>query len=147
MKANVIFLCGFLLLTTNIIFSQKNDAPQSIITKDAAIRKFHELDELRGMQKGELLQLSAERIKALINILPYAPLVKRAGITIEDLGIPNDADNKKTMDAEAEAIKSFLEVTQEFQRKMLPYSDKSNIIAAILYYESIMKSIREFEEL
>lgn len=144
-KLKIIFLCSF-LLAAGAVFSQSK-TPQSIISKDAVIRKYHELDELKSMQKGELLELVAERVKVLVRIFPYVPLVKRAGISIGDLGIPEDSNNLKTMDSQREATTTYLEATQEFQKKMLPYADKDNLIAAILFYENAMKSLREFEDL
>ena len=38
-----------------------------------------------------------------------------------DLGIPDDADNKKALDLETEATQTYLEITVDFLRKMLPY--------------------------
>lgn len=146
MKLRVVFFSVF-LLTTSVIFSQNKNVVKSIISSDAAIKKYHDLDELKGMQKGQLLELYTERIKVLVKILPNIALAKKPGITISDLGIPNDAENRKAMETQAVGTANFLETTVEFQKKMLPYSDKDNLIAAILFYENTLKSLHEFEGL
>jgi hypothetical protein len=51
MKANIVLLSIF-LSTASVGFSQNKVVVQSIISRDAAIRKYHELDELKVMQKG-----------------------------------------------------------------------------------------------
>lgn len=124
----------------------KNGA-KSIISTTALIKKYHDQKELKGMQKGELLELYIERIKVLVKTLPYIALATKPGVTIVDLGIPNDSEHRKTLDVQEEATVNFLETTVEFQRKMVPYSDKENLIKAILFYEGTLKSLHEFDEL
>jgi hypothetical protein len=146
MKVKVVVFILF-LFSTSMVFSQNKNAIKSIVSSDASIKKYHDLNELKAMQKGQLLELYSERLKVLVKILPNIALAKKPGITISDLGIPNDAENRKAMEAQVEGTKSFLETTVEFQKKMLPYSDKDNLIAAILFYEYTLKSLHEFEGL
>ena len=54
-------------MTTGAISAQAKNAPRSIISTTALIRKYHDQKELSGMQKGELLELYIERIKVLVN--------------------------------------------------------------------------------
>lgn len=147
MKSKIILLCALFFLTTAAVSAQAKNAPRSIISTTALIRKYHDQKELSGMQKGELLELYIERIKVLVKTLPYIALVTKPGVTMADLGIPDTADNKKILDGQAVGTTSFLETTVEFQRKMMPYSDKGNLIAAILFYETTLKSLHEFNEL
>ena len=98
------------------------------------------------MQKGELLSLYIERIDILIKTLPYIAFARMPGITMADLGIPETKDNDKALDSQFESTDSFLKSTIEFQDKMLPYSDKRNLIAAILFYEETMKSLYIYSE-
>ena len=56
-------------------------------------------------------------------------------------------NHKKILDNQAVGTTTFLDTTVEFQRKMMPYSDKGNLIAAILFYENTLKSLHEFNEL
>jgi hypothetical protein len=82
----------------------------------------------------------------LKNFTKYCFGLKLRG-TIADLGIPNDAENRKTMEAQTASTTGFITQTEDFQRKMLPYSDKNTLISAILFYESTLKSLHEFEGL
>lgn len=134
------------MLSTEMVSSQAKNAPQSIISTTALIRKYHDQKELNGMQKGELLELYIERIKVLVKTLPYIALATKPGVTMADLGIPMDSENKKIQDAQVSSTNSFLDVTVEFQRKMMPYSDKGNLVAAILFYENTLKTLHLFNE-
>lgn len=134
------------MLSTEVVSSQAKNAPQSIISTTALIRKYHDQKELKGMQKGELLELYIERIKVLVKTLPYIALATKPGVTMADLGIPMDSENKKIQDAQVASTNSFLDVTVEFQRKMMPYSDKDNLVAAILFYENTLKTLHLFNE-
>ncbi len=146
MKCKLIVL-GLFLFVSAAAFSQTKGVVQSVISRDAAIRKYHSLEELQGMTKGDLIKLYGEQIKVLVKILPYIALAKTAGVTITDLGIPNDPENLKVMDAQAQGITDFVDVSNKFQVKMLPYSEKSRLVASILFYESTMKNLFEFEGL
>jgi len=134
------------LLVLGISYAQKKKQPQSIISVEVAIKKYHDKEELDRMQKGELLVLYIERIESLIKTLPYIAFATRPGVTMSTLGIPNNKENRKALEAEFEATDDYLETTVDFQRKMLPYSDKSDLIAAILFYEETMKVLHEYSE-
>lgn len=140
----LILVC--LLLVVSISFAQKKNEPQSIISGKVAIKKYHSKEDLTRMEKGELLVLYIERIESLVQTLPYIAFATKPGKTMSTFGIPNTKDNRKTLEDKNEATDDFLENTIEFQKKMLPYSDKSNIIAAILFYEETMKSLHEYSE-
>jgi hypothetical protein len=145
MKRKIVFLSLFLILSISGVSAQSKDLPQSIISKTAVIRGYHVQQELKEMNKGELLELYIERIKVLVKILPHIALATKPGVTLGDLGIPNNADNKKSLASQDENCTKFLESTVEFQRTMVPYSDTRNLINAILFYENIMKSLHEFD--
>ena len=147
MKGKIILFSAFFIMTTAAVSAQAKNAPRSIISTTAIIRKYHDQKELSGMQKGELLELYIERIKVLVKTLPYIALVTKPGVTMADLGIPDDGDHKKILDGQAVGTTNFLDTTVEFQRKMMPYSDKGNLIAAILFYEGTLKSLHEFNDL
>ena len=127
-------------------FAQKNKEPKSIIPEGVAIKKYHSKGELERLQKGELLVLYTERIESLVRLLPYIAFATKPGITLSDLGIPNDSDNRKVLDNQFDATDSYLESTNKFQKQILPYSDTNNLISAILFYEETMKSLHEYSE-
>lgn len=134
------------LLVFGIGFAQKKIQPQSIISANVNIKKYHDKEELNRMQKGELLGLYIERIESLVETLPYIAFATKPGKTMSTFGIPNTKENRKTLEDKVEATNDFLETAIEFQKKMLPYSDKSDLIAAILFYEEIFKSLHEYNE-
>lgn len=146
MKVKIILISFCLFLVTGIGFAQKNKEPKSIIGKNVAIKKYHDKDELGRMQKGDLLELYIERIETLSKILPYIAFATKPGVTMETLGIPNDSDNRKALDTQFKATDDYIKSTVEFQKRILPYSDTSNLIDAILFYEEIMKSLHEYSE-
>jgi hypothetical protein len=147
MKGKIIFFSVFFLLATCVVSAQDKNAPKSIISTSAIIKKYHVKEELEGMKKGELLELYIERIKVLVKTLPYIALATKPGVTMNDLGIPNDADNRKILAGQDESTTNFLDITVAFQRRMVPYSDTDNLVKAILFYENTLKSLHEFNDM
>ncbi len=145
MKIKIVLLSFSFFLIAGIGFAQKNKAPKSIIS-NVAIKKYHHKEELDRMQKGELLVLYMERIESLVKLLPYIAFATKPGVTMTTLGIPNDSDNRKALDEQFEATHDFLVATGEFEKRILPYSDTDNLVAAILFYEETMKSLHEYSE-
>jgi len=146
MKLKIISISFIFFLIASIGNAQKNKDPKSIIPEGVSIKKYHSKGELERMQKGELLTLYTERIENLVKLLPYIAFATKPGITMSDLGIPNDSDNRKMLDNQFEATDNFLETTHEFQETILPYSDTKNLISAILFYEETMKSLHAYSE-
>ncbi|MFD0988818.1 hypothetical protein ACFQ1R_01805 [Mariniflexile jejuense] len=144
MKTRIILFSVVLFLVAGVSFAQKKSEAKSIISEKVAIKKYHKKEELERMQKGELLTLYSERIEVLIKTLPYIAFATKPGITMETLGIPNDNDNRKVLDNQFEATDDYLKATNEFHARILPYSDTSKLISAIIFYEEIMKSLHEY---
>ncbi len=144
MKTNIILLSVIFIFITGYGYAQKKNEPKSIISEKVAIKKYHNKEELERMQKGELLVLYMERMEVLIKTLPYIAFATKPGVTMSTLGIPNDNDNRKILDSQFEATNDYLKATNEFQSRILPYSDTSKLISAILFYEEIMKSLHEY---
>ncbi|TGD58632.1 hypothetical protein [Flavobacterium humi] len=143
----IIFLSLFLIFAVGgNAEAQSKNKPKSIISTGASMRKYHEKSELETMQKGALLELYIERIKVLINTLPYIALTTKPGVTMQDVGIPDNSENNKALDSQRENTTNFLNATVEFQRTMMPYSDKGNLISSILYYESMLKELNQLNE-
>ena len=141
----IIFLSLFFFIAFGSANAQKTPvkAKPIISTSGAAMKKYHEQSELEGMQKGQLIDLYIERIKVLVNLLPYIALTSKPGVTMQDVGIPDNPENNKIMDNQALNTKTFLESTITFQKTMLPYSDKGTIISSILYYESMLRELNQ----
>jgi hypothetical protein len=146
MKMKIILFSFSFFLMAGISFAQKKNDAKSIISEKVSIKKYHNKEELENMQKGQLLGLYMERIKSLVNTLPYIAFATKPGVTMTTLGIPNTNDNRKMLDNQFEATDDYISSTTEFQDAILPYSDTSKLISAILFYEEIMKSLHEYSE-
>lgn len=121
-------------------------APITMISGKVYITKYHTYDELNKMSKGDLLALYSERIEVIVNILPNIAFATKPTVTMASLGIPETKDNKKALEANQEASVEYFDSTMEFQRRILPYSDTRNLIAAILFYEETLKSLHTYND-
>ncbi len=146
MKTKTTFFCILFLLLASISFAQGRDGSQSIISGKVNIKKYHSRDELKQMKKGDLLVLYIERIEVIVNILPNIAFATKPGVTMQSLGIPDTKDNKKALEENIEASTSYFDSTIEFQKKILPYSDTIDLVAAILFYESTLKSLHTYDD-
>ncbi|MGC6430245.1 MAG: hypothetical protein ACON5F_04310 [Jejuia sp.] len=144
MKTKIFFLSFCFILLSSIGFAQKKKEAKSIISDNVAIKKYHSKSELDNLPKGELLTLYVERLESLVKLMPYIAFATKPGVTMTTLGIPNDSDNRKALEDQFEATDDFLKSTGEFQERILPYSDTDDLVAAIIFYEEILKSLHEY---
>ena len=144
MKTKLTLLSMVFLLITSVGFAQKE--PQSIISGKVSIAKYHDRTELDGLPKGALLTLYNERIEVIVKILPNIAFATKPGVTMSSLGIPDTKDNRKALEENIKAVNTYFDSTMSFQDKVLPYSDKSNLISAILFYEETLKSLHTYSE-
>ncbi len=128
------------LLNTCNVFSQKVIHPKSIINTKT-VEKYHVLKELQAMNKGQLIPLYKERVRVLFNVFPYIGVTPKPGVSFQDLGIPSNKENISTLDKEIENRNVFISENEKFLDLILPYSDTSNIINAILFYEEVLKTL------
>ena len=135
-----------LLLVTIFASAQKKNKQPNIISGDVAIKKYHDRDQLEEMQKGELLILYNRRIEIIIRILPNIAFATKPGVTMGSLGIPDTKDNRNALKENIKATTTYFENTIEFQKIVLPYSDKNNLISAILFYEETLKSLHTYDD-
>ena len=147
MKTKLLVFCAIFFLTTGTIISQNKNKQQGLISQKVSIKKYHDRDELNDMNKGELLVLYTERIEVIVKILPNIAFTNKPGVTITDLGIPDTKEHRKALEENQKAASDYFDNTIEFQTKILPYSDKTNLIAAILFYEQTLKSLHTYNEL
>lgn len=145
MKSQITILIMVFFFFTSLGFSQKGE-PESIISGKVSIAKYHDRDQLDKMQKGQLLDLYNERIEVIVNILPNIAFATKPGVTMTTLGIPDTKENRKALDDNKQASKTYFDSTIDFQKRVLPYSDKSNLISAILFYEQTLKSLHTYNE-
>ena len=141
---NLVLYLFFCCVST--VFAQTKNVSPSIISDDVSIKKYHNKSELNKMDKGELLTLYIERIESLVKTLPYIAFATKPGKTLSTFGIPNSKLNTKALKDKENATVDFIETTSDFHKRMLPYADKSNLIAGILFYEETMKLLHEYNE-
>ena len=146
MKTKSTLFCALFFLMISMSFAQKKDESQSIISGKVNISKYHSREDLKKMKKGDLLVLYIERIEVIVNILPNIAFATKPGVTMENLGIPDTKDNRKALEDNIDASTSYFDSTIEFQKKILPYSDTTDLIAAILFYESTLKALHTYED-
>jgi hypothetical protein len=133
----------FLFITSTSIAQNKDQ--QYIISEDISIEKYHDLDQLEKMPKGTLLELYNRRIEIIVKILPNIAFATKPGVTMTSLGIPDTKNNRKALKENLEATSKYFENTIEFQKIVLPYSDRSSLIRAILFYEDTLKAIHTYD--
>ena len=155
MKTKPIILSVIFFLIVCVSFAQNVERPKTkknkkvpitIISGKVYITKYHSYDELNKMSKGDLLTLYSERIEVIVNILPSIAFATKPDVTMASLGIPETKENKKALEASREASVKYFDSTVEFQRKILPYSDTRDLIAAILFYEETLKSLHTYND-
>jgi len=140
------------LLTFSLLFismfanAQNKGGEPYIISKDVAIDKYYDREELEKMRKGQLLILYNRRIEVIIKILPNIAFATKPGITMSSLGIPNTKENRSALIDNINATTVYFQNTLEFQKIVLPYSDKSNLISAILFYEETLKALHTYDD-
>jgi hypothetical protein len=146
MKTKIALFTALFFLMISMSFAQKKEDAQDIIGGKVNISKYHSRADLEKLSKGDLLVLYIERIEVIVNILPNIAFATKPGVTMESLGIPDSKDNKKALEENIEASTTYFESTIEFQKKILPYSDTTDLIAAILFYESTLKALHTYED-
>lgn len=145
MNTKTILLTVLLFVFSSLSFAQKNKS-LSFISGKVNILKYHEREELNQMPKGKLLDLYIERIEVIVNILPNIAFATKPNVTMSSIGIPDTKENRKALEENIEASTEYFESTIEFQKKILPYSDTSDLIAAILFYEATLKSLHTYND-
>ncbi|WP_299889599.1 hypothetical protein [uncultured Lacinutrix sp.] len=145
MRKKPTLLSILFVLMVSICFAQKK-TPLTIISGKVSISQYHEKEDLETLPKGRLLTLYRERIEVIVKILPNIAFATKPGVTMASLGIPDTKEHRKALEKNIEASNSYFDSTIEFQNKVLPYSDKSNLIAAILFYEDTLKSLHTYSE-
>ena len=146
LNSKIKLLTVLLLFITTITIAQKEEEQPFIISEDVVIKKYHNQDELENMQKGQLMILYNRRIEVIIKILPNIAFTTKPDITMSSMGIPYNKENRNALKDNIDAATTYFENTLEFQEIVLPYSDKDNLISAILFYEEILKALHTYDD-
>lgn len=138
-KFYVCIVALFLLASVDVVAQNK------VIIDIRGIGTYHDRKDLEAMTKGQLMPLYLERVKILFSVIQYFGVTSKSGVTFSDLGIPVTKENLKLLDTETSNREEFLANNAEFLKGILPYSDTSNIITAILFYEEVLKLVHQVQ--
>ncbi|TPN85991.1 hypothetical protein [Aquimarina algicola] len=138
MRLFFIAIVTLLMLQQNYAQTQKN----VFFNEKALINKFHTINQLKNLKKGELITLYTERVTEIVTVLPYLSLTNEANIKLSDIGIKENSDHLKTLNKHHIATEQAIESNSNLITEFIPYADTEKIIWAILYFEEVIKKIR-----
>jgi len=136
----------FLLLILSLyagygISQSKPTKDIALINAQAIIQKYHTIDELNAKAKGELIVIYKERFKVLTYLLPYSALSTKAGMTLKELGIPENSENKVLLEKETKMGDAFNDAVNFSLDNFIAYADKTNIVWSILFFEDTIRKL------
>lgn len=131
----------FLLLTIQVSFGQNRNDNVFFIKKDQ-ITKFHTINDLENLKKGDLIKIYQDRVREIITVIPFLSLTNEPDVSLKDLGIKEDANHIKILKKNTEAIQQALTATEASIEELIAYADTEKIIWTILYYEDVIKKMR-----
>ena len=140
MKKTILTIAVFLVLISSLNAQAKRKGV--LFDNSKLITRFHTIDELQDLNKGELIELYLERTREIFVVLPYLSLSNRPGTSLSDIGIKEDSDNLKVVEKNNEIADRAFEYTTNTIKELVPYSDTDKIIWSILYFEEMIKKIR-----
>jgi hypothetical protein len=140
-RKTIFTLLLFIFILTGKSFSQSKTKDIWLINNQALIQKYHTIDELNTKAKGELIVLYKERFKVLTFLLPYSALSTKPGISLKELGIPENSENKSLLEKENKTGESFDEAVNLSLDNFIAYADKSNIVWSILFFEDTIRKL------
>ncbi len=145
-KSSVIFLIAAVIaFSISAVFAQdekksKNEKlPNTYVSPTAVLEKYHTQEELDKLGKIELTQIYMERIVVLTEVIPYLALHTKPGATLKEMGIPETRANIEHMENAVKSKKLYLEAVKNTLDDVIPYSDKTNIIQSIIFFEKMIK--------
>ncbi|AXT51371.1 hypothetical protein D1818_11210 [Aquimarina sp. BL5] len=135
-------LIGFIFF----LFFQYTNAQEKdeaiFFAKRDQITKFHTINDLENLKKGELIKLYQDRVREIVTVIPFLSLTNEPGVRLGDLGIKEDSGHIKSLKKSSEATKEAINTAQTSIEELVPYADTEKIILTILYYEEIIKKMR-----
>jgi hypothetical protein len=110
-----------------------------VFVKTPKIEKYYTKDELNKLNKLDLIDIYKSRLAYLIEILPFVSLHPEPGATFRDMAIPETDANKAHLNKETANKKVFVSSLFETLDDVIPYSEKNNIVWAIMYFDEMIK--------
>ncbi|MGN6646627.1 MAG: hypothetical protein ACTHJT_08855 [Cytophaga sp.] len=156
LKLFIVFVLGLVSMFALLSFTNENVKEPAFtkIGNDTAhafvkipkITKFYTKGELDKMQKLELIDIYKSRLAYLIETLPFLSLHPEPGATFKDMSIPETEINIAHLDKEAKNREDFIRSLNETLDDVIPYSEKTNIVWSILYFEEMIKKANYTEK-
>lgn len=152
LKLSIVFVLGLvsMFVMQSFTTNEKTTSPTSytILGKDTAhafvkipkITKYYTKEELNVMPKLELINIYKSRLAYLIEILPFLSLHPEPGATFNDMSIPETEINIAHLEKEAKNKADFVHSLNETLDDVIPYSEKTNIVWSILYFDEMIKN-------
>ena len=143
LKIALICVVCLAYLGTPSAFAQETAKPK-IDTAHSFVRipkieRFYTKSELDKLPKLDLIEIYKGRLAYLIEILPFISLHPEPGSTFHDMAIPETEANIAHLDKETRNKQVFVKSLFETLDDVIPYSEKSNIIWSILYFDEMIK--------
>ncbi len=153
LKLSIVFVLGLLSMFALLSFTNQNQTTTyspafNSLGKDTAhafvkipkITKYYTKDELNKMPKLDLIRIYKLRLAYLIEILPFLSLHPEPGATFSDMSIPETEINISHLEKEAKNKADFVASLNETLDDVIPYSEKTNIVWSILYFDEMIKN-------
>jgi hypothetical protein len=115
-----------------------SDTAHSFVKLDK-ITKYYSESELNKLPKLALIEIYKARLVYLIEILPFISLHPTPGSTFHDMSIPETDANIAHLDKEAKNKQAFIGSLSQTLDDVVPYSEKTNIIWSILFFDEMIK--------
>jgi hypothetical protein len=157
LKLSIVFVLGLISMFVMLSFT-KNEKPVSptytqlgndtshAFVKIGKITKFYTKEELNLLPKLELISIYKSRLAYLIEILPFLSLHPAPGATFKDMSIPETEVNIGHLEKESKNKADFVHSLNETLDDVIPYSEKTNIVWSILYYDEMIKNSNYIEK-
>ncbi len=158
LKLSIVFVLGLASMFALLSFTHTQETVSApafkTLGKDTAhafvkipkITKYYTKDELSKLPKLDLINIYKARLAYLIEILPFLSLHPEPGATFNDMSIPETDINIAHLDKEAKNKAAFVTSLNETLDDVIPYSEKTNIIWSILYFEEMIKNSNYVEK-
>lgn len=147
MKKLITTLC--IVATSFVSYSQTQDVPMNDVPNETVEVTKVEQCTLHTKSKMELAQIYLNEVKILMGTIPYSPFTlgtetdSTAQVQKVGLDIPMTKYTTKKLDKVSSSTKNMNNTIQNSLFEILPYSDREDIISAILYVQSINKMVKQ----
>ncbi len=130
------------MILCSISIGNAQTKKNTFFEQHSLINKFHTIDELEALKKGDLVNLYLERTKEILIVIPYLSLSNEPNVTLHDIGIKENSHNLKVLEKHHKSNQAAYQSTRDMVTEFIPYADTDKIIWAILYFEEIIKKTR-----